>query len=182
MTDAASHDSYSAAFQGGIPESEQQRLDLQGELFAPLAAWTFDALGIGPGSQVLEIGCGGGGLLAEAAARVGPSGRVVGVDREPALLAAARERVAAYPWAEVVAADALAYDPSGARFDAVHCRFVLMHQPDPDASVVGAPPRSMRTDPPLRATDQVSAPVPPAIGRLPTRQGLRTHTMPATSP
>ena len=41
--------------------------------------------------------------------------------------------MAAYPWAEVVAADALAYDPSGARFDAVHCRFVLIHQPDPDA-------------------------------------------------
>ena len=97
MTDRLSRDSYSAAFRSGIPESEQRRLDLQGELFAPLAAWTFDALGIGLGSRVLEVGCGGGGLLAEAAARVGPSGHVVGVDREPALLAAARERVAAYP-------------------------------------------------------------------------------------
>jgi SAM-dependent methyltransferase len=135
MAGSPSRDSYSAAFQGGIPETERKRLDLQGELFAPLAAWTFDALAIGPGSRVLEVGCGGGGLLAEAATRVGSSGRVVGVDREPALLAAARERVAAYPWVEVVEANALAYDPSGARFDAVHCRFVLMHQPDPDAFV-----------------------------------------------
>lgn len=135
MADSTSRDSYSAAFRGGIPEAERQRLDLQGELFAPLAAWTFDALAIGPGGRVLEVGCGGGGLLAEAAARVGPTGRVVGVDREPALLAAARERVAAYPWAEVVEADALTYDPGGAGFDAVHCRFVLMHQPDPDAFV-----------------------------------------------
>lgn len=132
---APSHDSYSAAFPGGITEREQRRLDRQGELFAPLADWTLAALGIGPGSRVLEIGCGGGGLLADVAGRVGPTGSVVGVDRDPVLLAAARDRVAAYPWAEVIATDAMAYDPGPTRFDAVHCRLVLMHQSDPQAFV-----------------------------------------------
>lgn len=135
MTSTPSRDSYSAAFPGGIPDRELRRLDRQGELFAPLAEWTLAALGIGPGSHVLEVGCGGGGLLAEVAGRVGPAGRVVGVDRDPALLAAARKRVAGLPWVEVVAADAMTYAPDDARFDAVHCRLVLMHQPDPQAFV-----------------------------------------------
>jgi SAM-dependent methyltransferase len=135
MTAPPSPDSYSAAFPGGIPEREQRRLDRQGELFAPLADWTLEALGIEPGSRVLEIGCGGGGLLAEVAARVGPTGRVVGVDRDPRLLATARERVATYPWAEVIATDAATYRPDHTGFDAVHCRLVLMHQPDPQAFV-----------------------------------------------
>lgn len=129
------HDSYSAAFPGGITEREQRRLDRQGELFAPLADWTLDGLGIEPGGRVLEIGCGGGGLLAEVATRVGPTGRVVGVDRDAALLATARERVMPYPWAEVVTADAMTYQPGGELFDAVHCRLVLMHQLDPQAFV-----------------------------------------------
>ena len=85
-TSEAQRDGYATAFAGGIPATERQRLERQGELFAPLAAWTLDALGVGPGARVLELGCGGGGLLAEAAARVGPTGRVVGVDRAPALL------------------------------------------------------------------------------------------------
>lgn len=52
MADTTARDSYSAAFHGGIPDSERQRLDLQSELFAPLAAWTFDALAIGPGGTL----------------------------------------------------------------------------------------------------------------------------------
>jgi SAM-dependent methyltransferase len=114
---------------------EQRRLDRQGELFAPLAAWTLDALGIGPGNRVLEIGCGGGGLLAEVATRVGPTGSVVGVDRDAALLATARERVAPWPRVEIIWADAVNYRPDDAGFDAVHCRLVLMHQADPQAFV-----------------------------------------------
>jgi ubiquinone/menaquinone biosynthesis C-methylase UbiE len=124
-------DSYAAAFGAAAPVSEQRRLSLQSALYARLATWTFTTLDIIPGQQVLEIGCGGGTLLVEAAERVGPHGRVVGVDRDPRLVAEARERVAAFPWVEVVEGDALAYEPDGRGFDAVHCRFVLMHQRDP---------------------------------------------------
>ncbi len=83
-------DTYQAAFKGGADERERARLDLQLAVYARLAAWTLDALAIGPGRQVLEIGCGGGGLLALVAERVGPTGRVVGLDRDPTVLAEAR--------------------------------------------------------------------------------------------
>src|SRR5262245_26792228 len=102
---------------------EQQRLETQSDLYGELAAWTLDALGLQPGWRVLELGCGTGSLLTSAARLVGPTGRVVGIDRNPRLLAAARARAAAHPWIEVVEADATTYDAPGAElFDAVHCR------------------------------------------------------------
>lgn len=131
---SAPADSYAAHYQaaGAVSEAEQERLRRQGELFGRLASWTLDGLEVGPGRSVLELGCGGGALLLTAAERVGPTGRVVGVDRDPRLLAEARARAAACPWVEVVEADALAYDADGERFDAVHCRNVLLHQATPD--------------------------------------------------
>jgi SAM-dependent methyltransferase len=117
---------------GTISEQEHRRLEWQADLFASLAAWTLDALKLTPGDSLLEPGCGNGSLLAAAAERIGPPGRIVGVDRDPRLLVAARARTATYPWVEVVEADARAYDAGGAQFDAVHCRLVVMHQHDPD--------------------------------------------------
>ena len=128
-------DSYASVWQesGAVAAAEQRRLGLQADLFGGLAAWTLDALALAPGGSVLEVGCGGGALLAAAAERVGPDGRVVGVERDPRLLAEARERTSPFPWVEIVEADALRHDFGGERFDAVHCRLVLIHQPEPDA-------------------------------------------------
>jgi len=120
---------------GAVSEAEQERLGRQGRLFARLAAWTLDMLDLRPGRTVLELGCGGGGLLVAAAERVGPSGRVVGVERDPRLLAEARSRASGYPWIELVEADALDYDAGGERFDAVHCRDVVVQQAAPDGFV-----------------------------------------------
>ena len=125
---------YAAAFRGGITEAERQRLDLQAELYGRLSAWTLDALGLGPGQRVADLGCGSGALLPPMAERVGPAGRVIGVDHDARLLAAASELVAPYPWVELVEADALTYVP-GEPFDAVHCRLVLLHQPAPQEFV-----------------------------------------------
>lgn len=126
-------DTYQAAFQGGTDARERERLDLQSAVYARLATWTLDALHLGPGRRVLEVGCGGGDLLAAAAERVGPTGRVVGIDRDPTVLAEARRRTASYPWVEVVEGDAHDLRAAGERFDAVHCRLVLMHQFDAEA-------------------------------------------------
>jgi ubiquinone/menaquinone biosynthesis C-methylase UbiE len=134
-TESARGDAYRDIIgtEDAVRHIEQERLRQQGDVYHRLATWTFDALDIGPGSAVLEVGCGGGLLLAAAAQRVGPTGRAVGVDHDPHLIAAARERIAPYPWAEAVEADAMAYAADDARFDAVHCRLVLMHQREPDA-------------------------------------------------
>jgi SAM-dependent methyltransferase len=119
-----------AQLDGAVNEVEQQRLERQGEVYRRLASWTLDALGLASGQRVLEVGCGSGSLLLAAAARVGPTGRVVGIDRDSRLVDAARAKVAHLPWVEVVQADGLAYQPP-VPFDAVHCRLVLMHQHAP---------------------------------------------------
>lgn len=63
-----------------------------------------DAVGAGPDDTVLEIGPGPGGLTGALAAR---AGRVVAVEKDPALAAALRGR---WPRVEVVEGDALALD------------------------------------------------------------------------
>jgi len=45
------------------------------------------------GEVVFDIACGTGPMLAEIARRVGPRGRVVGIEQSPEMLALARERV-----------------------------------------------------------------------------------------
>jgi ubiquinone/menaquinone biosynthesis C-methylase UbiE len=55
---------------------------------------SFDVLGLQPGQVVLDLGCGNGDDVRELAQLVGPTGRVVGVDRSETLIATARERLA----------------------------------------------------------------------------------------
>ena len=47
-----------------------------------------------PGDTVVEVGCGTGALLCDLAAAVGPAGRVVGIEPQPALANAATQRLA----------------------------------------------------------------------------------------
>ena len=50
--------------------------------------------GVGPGQTVLDLGSGAGFDLLIAAGKVGPAGKVVGVDMTEAMLAAARDNIA----------------------------------------------------------------------------------------
>jgi SAM-dependent methyltransferase len=50
---------------------------------------------LGPGQVVLDLGCGAGLDTLLAARRVGPTGRAIGVDMTPAMLAKARRNAAA---------------------------------------------------------------------------------------
>jgi 2-polyprenyl-3-methyl-5-hydroxy-6-metoxy-1,4-benzoquinol methylase len=59
---------------------------------SPRLAAVLQALPLRPGMRVLEVGCGSGALARAMAARVGPDGRVLGVDRSPTAIQAA-ERV-----------------------------------------------------------------------------------------
>jgi len=67
-------------------------------LVAPMQSGTraraLDALAVEPGERVLEVGCGPGHALSAFARRVGPDGRVVGLDAAPGMLARARTRTA----------------------------------------------------------------------------------------
>src|SRR5262245_45641865 len=58
---------------------------------------------VAPGSTVLDLGCGPGTFTLELARRVGPSGRVIAADLQPAMLASVRQRVAGTEFQERVA-------------------------------------------------------------------------------
>ncbi len=75
-----------------------------------------EALGLGSGDTVVEIGCGTGLNFPLLRRAVGPEGRITGVDLSDAMLEQARERVLRHGWdnIELVHSDAAAYSfPAG---------------------------------------------------------------------
>ena len=55
-------------------------------MLQPTTATLLDQLGIKEGSRCLDVGCGGGHVVAELARRVGPRGSVLGLDLDPTVL------------------------------------------------------------------------------------------------
>lgn len=54
-----------------------------------------NALALQPGQTVFDVACGTGATLLELAYRVGPRGKVIGIDHSPEMAAIARQRIAA---------------------------------------------------------------------------------------
>jgi ubiquinone/menaquinone biosynthesis C-methylase UbiE len=84
---------------------------------------TVDRLRLQPGERVLDVPCGPGPSLLDAAQRVGPSGRVVGVDYAEHMLAIARDKVraAGLTNVDVRRGDMTAIEPPDEPYDAVLC-------------------------------------------------------------
>ena len=78
----------------GSTDTEHERLIRQAARVAPLTERLFREAGIGSGQRVLDLGSGVGDVAMLVARLVGPSGEVVGVERDPRLIARARARVA----------------------------------------------------------------------------------------
>lgn len=118
---------------------ELERLDLQGELYRDATTRAFRSAGLVEGMSVLDVGCGTGDVSLTAASLVGPEGRVLGIDRGEAAVAAARvrARAAGAPNVEFLLTELEDFD-GGGRFDALVGRFVLMHQNEPGAALAGA--------------------------------------------
>ncbi len=121
----------------GSSESEQERLQAQGDAIAPLTERIFRQAGIGPGMRVLDVGCGVGDVSILVAHLVGTEGAVVGVDREAASLETAGKRVAQRGLSNVRFAegDFRELGSDLGVFDAAVGRLVLMYQADPVATV-----------------------------------------------
>lgn len=123
----------------GRTDEETARLARQGELLQRPTRSLFEQAGIGPGMRVLDIGCGAGDVTLLAAEIVGPTGRVVGVDLNPGIVATARRRAAAagVAHASFVVGDIreVEFAPD---FDAVVGRLVLVYQADPAATLRAA--------------------------------------------
>lgn len=92
-------------------------------LFGEWAAPICTAAEIKPGDRVLDIACGTGAATREAAKRAGPQGRVIGIDRNPDMLAVAQKQAGNIAWREG-RAEALPFADGSC--DVALCQFGLM--------------------------------------------------------
>ena len=60
-----------------------------------------DRLALQPGETVFDVACGAGGMLAELARRVGPQGRVIGIEQSPPMAELAASVAVGIPQVEV---------------------------------------------------------------------------------
>ncbi len=111
-------------------DKERHRLHLQAQAIRPLTETMLTGAHIGPGSQVLELGCATGEMTLLLAQRVGPHGTVIALDRDPVQLEAAAARIASAGFQNVqfVLADLDQYTPAQT-FDAVVGRYFLLYVP-----------------------------------------------------
>jgi ubiquinone/menaquinone biosynthesis C-methylase UbiE len=112
---------------------QHQRMD---RVLVPLLEALMTAAAPQPGERVLDIGCGSGTTVLELAARVGPSGHVIGADIAEPSVAQAQRRIAAADLrqAEVIVADPSTHAFPAASFDLVCSRLGVMFFADPTAT------------------------------------------------
>jgi SAM-dependent methyltransferase len=142
-----------------------------------------EALDVGAGDRLLDIGCGGGLLLRDAACH---GARVTGLDHSPEMVALARDRA---PGAEVLAGEAERLPFADAAFTAVSMSVVFQFLEDPLAVLrecrrvlaAGGRLAVYATGPELRGTPAAPEPLAhlahfhsdAALARLAAEAGLR---------
>jgi SAM-dependent methyltransferase len=105
-------------------------LDLQ---LSPLGLRAIEALSPQRGEAALDVGCGAGQSVRQLADRVGPRGRVTGVDIAPRLLEVARNRAAGRSQVDFLECDAQQLALPERSIDCVFSRFGVMAFQDPVA-------------------------------------------------
>jgi ubiquinone/menaquinone biosynthesis C-methylase UbiE len=124
---------YGRAFGGSAPENYERYF--VPVIPAPLAAELLDAVAPRLGERVLDVACGTGIVARLAAERVGPTGKVTGIDLTPGMLEVAKNATPpgrAIDWHE---ASAEAMPLPDEAFDVVVCQLGLMFVPDKAAAV-----------------------------------------------
>jgi protein-L-isoaspartate O-methyltransferase len=116
----------------GYTDAEHERLIRQAAIIAPITERLFRAAGIGPGQRVLDLGSGMGDVAMLLARLVGPSGEVVGVERNANSIERAKARVATAGLRNVNFLNSDVNNIVSDRpFDAAVGRFILMYLADP---------------------------------------------------
>lgn len=120
----------------GYTNLEHERLIRQAARIAPYTERLFRESGIGPGQRVLDLGSGVGDVSMLLARIVGPSGQIVGIERDAYSIARATARMAESGLRNISFIQADVNQIVSERpFDAAVGRFILMFLPDP-ASVL----------------------------------------------
>ena len=109
-----------------FPEMCEQAL--VGPLFRPWAEDVLEEVGLTPGDRLLDVACGTGVVARLAKERLGDTGRIVGVDLSPAMLAVARREGPGIDWREGDAGALPLRDDE--RFDVVVCQQGMQFFPD----------------------------------------------------
>jgi ubiquinone/menaquinone biosynthesis C-methylase UbiE len=118
----------------GHEADELERLNVQGRALAAPTQALMEAAGLRDGMRILDLGSGAGDMSFVVADIVGDAGEVVGIDRAPEAVAAATARAERLGRANVRFVLRDIHEPvDDGAFDAVVCRLVLMHVPDPSA-------------------------------------------------
>jgi SAM-dependent methyltransferase len=115
---------------------DYQRLHDQALMWQAATEAVLDKVGLGPGMTALDVGSGPGAVMRLMANRVGPKGRVIGVEIDGKLGSQALADLRTQGGAEfgLIDADVLKLDKlPGAPFDLTYCRLFLMHMQDPVA-------------------------------------------------
>ena len=112
---------------------EIERLHVQAEAMAFDAEIMLDRIGVGSGWHCLDLGCGPGGITDLLRARVGSTGRVVGLDADARFLDHARAQARGHANVEFVPGDVYHTGLPDAGFDLVHVRFVASTAGEPAA-------------------------------------------------
>jgi ubiquinone/menaquinone biosynthesis C-methylase UbiE len=116
----------------GHSDAEIRRLLLQAEMLRPITARLLGRAGLQKGMRVLDMGCGAGDVAMLAAAIVGNTGSVVGVDQSDETIGLARRRADDGNFGNVSFEVATLPDLAGPKdFDVAISRYVLVHQSDP---------------------------------------------------
>jgi ubiquinone/menaquinone biosynthesis C-methylase UbiE len=111
-------------------DKEYQRLRDQATMWQAATEQALDSVGLKPGMSCLDVGCGPGAVMRLMGARVGPQGRVTGIDIDGGLGRHALEQLRSEGGAEFnfIEGDLLGLESvPGGPFDLSFCRFLLMH-------------------------------------------------------
>jgi len=108
------------------------RLRVLARSWAETTSALLDTVGVHSGMTCLDLGCGAGDVTFELARRVGPEGRVVGVDLDEVKLGLARDEAARAGLTNVAFEVGNVHDRTEAdAYDVVYSRNVLQHLTDP---------------------------------------------------
>lgn len=121
----------------GTRDDEVERLGLQHRVWRGRVAEAWRRARIGPGQTVLDVGAGPGFAATDLAEIVGPSGRVVALERSPHFAATLQRRAEQLGLGNIRVVE---QDVSGSPFnvraaDASWCRWLLSFVADPAATI-----------------------------------------------
>jgi SAM-dependent methyltransferase len=121
----------------GTEQDEIERLGLQHRVWREHMLEGWDRAGIPEGGTAIDVGAGPGYASVDLAARVGPAGRVIALERSARFLAAAAERAGRAGYANVETREHdVSAEPFGENVaDFAWCRWVLSFVAEPRRTV-----------------------------------------------